>query len=278
MSESIRGFALVLGTLVLGVLPLAACREDGPVTVTALATQPPATATARAFPIVTPTLTQDPPPTAGPSPATSPPPTPTTACVASQVADPTASLLLAVDREQALPDGYAPPVVPLPEHYTIPEQGQLYLIAEARDGLVALLDGANTAGHEILVLSAYRSYEAQQRTFARWVSELGEEQAQRESARPGHSEHQLGQAADLTSAAVGWDLVPAFGETPAGQWVETHLHEYGFALSYPRGGEPVTGYLYEPWHIRYVGPACATEWQASGLTLIEVLRGEHLNR
>jgi D-alanyl-D-alanine carboxypeptidase len=80
----------------------------------------------------------------------------------------------------------------------------------------------------------------------------------------------------VTSAAVGWQLSQALGDTPEGIWLHAHLAEFGFALSYPPGEEETTGYIYEPWHLRYVGTACAAEWEASGLTLIEVLRGDHL--
>ena len=104
----------------------------------------------------------------------------------------------------------------------------------------------------------------------------GEVVAERESARAGHSEHQLGQTVDVTSAAVGWQLSQDLGATPEGVWLHAHLAEFGFALSYPPGMEETTGYIYEPWHLRYVGTSCAAEWQASGLTLIEVLRGDHL--
>jgi len=128
-------------------------------------------------------------------------------------------------------------------------------------------------GDDIYVRSAYRSYAEQERTFAYWVDVLGEAEARRVSAEPGHSEHQLGTAADLTTADVGYDLTEAFAETPAGRWLAENAYRYGFALSYPVGAEPVTGYAYEPWHYRYIGPDQAAAWRSSGLTLVEYLRG-----
>ena len=203
---------------------------------------------------------------------------PVTACVRALVHDGTEHLLLRADKEQALPDGYAPTVVQLPLAYILAGWTEQYLIPEAAEALMAMLDAASVAGHEVVVRSSYRSYNEQVSTFAYWVSQVGEAEAERESARPGHSEHQLGQTVDVTSAAVGWQLSQALGATPEGVWLHAHLAEFGFALSYPPELEEVTGYIYEPWHLRYVGPACAAEWSESGLTLIEVLRGDHLER
>jgi zinc D-Ala-D-Ala carboxypeptidase len=136
-----------------------------------------------------------------------------------------------------------------------------------------MLSDAFDAGHDVYVRSAYRSYAEQERTFAYWLSALGEAEARRVSAEPGHSEHQLGTAADLTSADTGYDLNEAFGETSAGRWLAENAYRYGFALSYPAGAEGVTGYAYEPWHYRYIGPDQAAAWRSSGLTLVEYLRG-----
>jgi D-alanyl-D-alanine carboxypeptidase len=201
---------------------------------------------------------------------------PVTACVPALVSDGTEHLLIRADKEQPLPDGYTPDVVQLPLQYILAGYTEQYLILEAAEALMAMLDTASEAGHTMVVRSSYRSYDEQVWTFAYWVEQVGEEQAERESARPGHSEHQLGQTVDVTSAAVGWELSQALGDTPEGVWLHTHLAEFGFALSYPLGEEETTGYIYEPWHLRYVGTSCAAEWQASGLTLIEVLRGDHL--
>ena len=97
------------------------------------------------------------------------------------------------------------------------------------------------------------------------------EQALRQSARPGHSEHQMGTTMDITSPSVGNDLVSAFGDTPEGKWLAANAHTFGFVMSYPPGKEATTGYIYEPWHFRYVGKAEAAAVRASGLTLHEYL-------
>jgi len=254
---------LGVGLAVVGALLFVGCGGDDGETATATAT-----VAATSEVVVTETTTPTMEATAEP----------VTACVQSMVSDGTEHLLMRADKEQALPDGYTPELVQLPLAYILAGWTEQYLNPEAAEALMAMLDAALAAGYELVVRSSYRSYDEQVVTFAYWVSQVGEAEAERESARAGHSEHQLGQTVDVTSAAVGWQLSQDFGATPEGVWLHEHLAEFGLALSYPRAMEEVTGYIYEPWHLRYVGPACAAEWQESELTLIEVLRGDHLDR
>ena len=122
--------------------------------------------------------------------------------------------------------------------------------------LDALFDDAAAAGRPgLYVKSAYRSYAEQQATYDYWVRTVGRARADVISAKPGHSEHQLGLAVDLGGPnCTGW---ACFGDTPEGRWVAAHAHEYGFIIRYPEGGTSVTGYEFEPWHLRYVGPRAA---------------------
>lgn len=183
-------------------------------------------------------------------------------------------LLTVVDKQRALSPDYVPPdLAAVDAGVAAPGFGGLLLRAEAGDALSRMLSAAEAEGHEIRVRSAYRSYAEQERTFAYWVSALGETEARRVSAEAGHSEHQLGTTADLTNADAGYDLTEAFGDTPGGRWLAANGHLYGFALSYPAGAEAVTGYAYEPWHYRYIGAEHAAAWRASGVTLVEYLRG-----
>ena len=139
--------------------------------------------------------------------------------------------------------------------------------ADAAAAMVQLLGAAQAQGVELRIRSSFRSYEEQARTFQFWIDQLGEAQARRESAPPGNSEHQLGTTADVISRSVGWELIEPFGATTEGKWLAAHVAEYGFAISYPPNSEQTTGYVYEPWHVRYIGKACAAEAQASGLIL-----------
>ncbi len=65
-----------------------------------------------------------------------------------------------------------------------------------------------------------------------------------------------------------------FGGTPQGLWLAGNAHLYGFAMSYPEGGEEITGYIFEPWHYRYIGVEEATAWKSSGKTLKEYLQNK----
>jgi zinc D-Ala-D-Ala carboxypeptidase len=144
------------------------------------------------------------------------------------------------------------------------------------DDLRALRAAAAEAGLDLAVQSAYRSFAYQERVHAGWVRALGEERARLVSARPGHSEHQLGTAIDLRSAAgpAPWDL-DDWGATPEGGWVLAHAHRFGFVPSYPADAAERTCYAYEPWHLRWLGREAAAAVHASGLTLREWLYAHH---
>lgn len=118
--------------------------------------------------------------------------------------------------------------------------------------LAAMRAAADKAGAPLRVVSAYRTYSYQEQLFQQRRDEVGEAEASLHTARPGHSEHQLGTAIDVLDP-VASDLTTAFAATPQGRWVAAHAHEYGFVLSYPEGERDNTCYDYEPWHLRYVG-------------------------
>ena len=125
---------------------------------------------------------------------------------------------------------------------------------------------ARQAGAGIAVRSAYRSYAQQASTFASWVDQVGYRQARKVSARPGHSEHQLGTTIDFRSASstrAPWDY-PDWGTTKPGRWMKRNAWRYGFLLSYPKGKADVSCYSYEPWHYRYVGRELARRVHRSG--------------
>jgi len=129
----------------------------------------------------------------------------------------------------------------------------LTLRPEAADAVEDLIADARAAGHSIKLLSAYRSYSRQAALFNQYQSKYGTAYAERISARPGTSEHQLGLAADLGYTSSQAELKEAFGQTPAGIWIAEHANDYGLIIRYPQGKEEITGYKYEPWHVRYIG-------------------------
>ena len=135
--------------------------------------------------------------------------------------------------------------------------------------LKAMAAAARAAGAGIAVQSAYRSYASQKAVFAYWVSQVGYQRALLSSARPGHSEHQLGTTIDFRSASSGrapWNYSD-WATTAAGAWMKANAWKYGFVMSYPKGKLRVTCYQYEPWHYRYVGRAEAKAVHESGLVL-----------
>lgn len=117
----------------------------------------------------------------------------------------------------------------------------------AFDALRAMSAAAHADGVTLLVSSTYRSYDYQKNLFARNVAEMGEKEAARVSAAPGTSQHQLGTAMDFGS------ITDAFALTAAGTWMAANAGRFGFSLSFPKGMEAVTGYVWESWHFRYIG-------------------------
>jgi D-alanyl-D-alanine carboxypeptidase len=176
-----------------------------------------------------------------------------------------------VDRSHSLPSDYEPTdLVPL-QDYGIPTLGSEALRRGAAEHLGSLVEDAQAEGEELVVASAYRSYEEQRLSHQRLTSVFGPG-AGRTSATQGHSQHQLGTAVDFTNAAAGYQLWVPFAQTSAYRWLEQHAREYGFVLAYPRGKQEQTGYAWEPWHYRYVGVEDARRIEDSGQSLQEFLK------
>ncbi len=135
---------------------------------------------------------------------------------------------------------------------------------EAWEAFDRMAAAAEEEGLYIYGSSVYRSYYTQKAIYDREYNDYGFEYVEQSTARPGHSEHQTGLAFDLNSISMG------FADTAEGQWVKEHCHEYGFILRYMEGKEHLTGYMYEPWHFRYIGEQ-ATDVHNSGLCLEEYL-------
>jgi D-alanyl-D-alanine carboxypeptidase len=180
--------------------------------------------------------------------------------------------LTVLDRSYGLPASYVPDdLVPASEAGLSGVSGTKLVRSVLVDDLAAMRGAWEAAGLTITVDSAYRSYGAQAATFDSWVTRIGPEAATLRTARPGHSEHQLGTAIDVSSP--GWS--GRFGdwalETAEGAWMAEHAWEYGFVMSYAGGGQAVTCFGYEPWHYRWIGGDTAAEHRESGLTLREFL-------
>jgi D-alanyl-D-alanine carboxypeptidase len=169
---------------------------------------------------------------------------------------------IVIDTNRALPPSFAPGDL---VEVTAAGFAQLDRVREfVVPALAALRQAAEANGTPIVVISAYRSFAYQQGLFGDEVERVGEERAAAGVARPGHSEHQLGTALDVLNPEAG-ELSAAFADTPAGQWIAAHAHEYGFVLSYPADGRDRSCYEFEPWHLRYVGRDIAAQIHISGV-------------
>lgn len=138
---------------------------------------------------------------------------------------------------------------------------------EAAAALQQMFTAATKENLQLQALSGYRSHETQKSVYAREVATNGQEVADTQSAKPGYSEHQTGLGMDVGGGGCG--IEDCFGDTPHGKWVAANAHKYGFIIRYPKGKDAVTGYRYEPWHLRYVGKDLAGEMKKQNIQTLE---------
>jgi D-alanyl-D-alanine carboxypeptidase len=153
-----------------------------------------------------------------------------------------------VDKRHSLSPDYAPQdlVILTDGEYRVNRAGMM-LRETAAASLNEMAAAARADGVTLVASSAYRSYSYQEEVYNRIVRELGLEEADRESARPGHSQHQTGLVVDFGS------IDDSFALTAAGRWILANASRFGWSLSYPDGYEAITGYRWESWHYRYTG-------------------------
>lgn len=191
----------------------------------------------------------------------------------NMVEDPAAIDAL-VNKKNNLSSTYVPEdLVKLEGIPTVLENPEINQLRET--AYIALKDLFQTAtdeeGYELHARSGYRSYGTQRDLYNSYVKNHGQAAADKYSAKPGQSEHQTGLSMDITCAAMNFQLDDTFGNTDEGKWVSENAHRFGFIVRYPKGKEDITGYFYEPWHIRYLGVELATKVYESGLTLEEYM-------
>jgi len=145
------------------------------------------------------------------------------------------------------------------------------LRSEAAGALTELFSAASGAGYTLRPLSGYRSYSTQVSVYQSEVNAYGQAVADTQSARPGTSEHQTGLAIDVGGGGCG--IEDCFGNTAEGKWLAAEAHKYGFIIRYPEGKQSVTGYRYEPWHIRYIGKDLAGEMHRQNVLTLEEFFG-----
>lgn len=141
---------------------------------------------------------------------------------------------------------------------------------EAAAALEDLFAAAEDDDVDLMITTAYRGYDHQLALYESYEEEKGRDAADDVSARPGYSEHQTGLAADFSyDGNDDCYLSTCFGDTEAGQWLAEHAHEHGFVVRYPEDTQEITGFSYEPWHLRYVGEESAADVVEQGVTLEE---------
>ena len=175
--------------------------------------------------------------------------------------DDPASPWVIVNKQRPLnPADYVPDLVIPSVGLRLPSSNpEMQVSKQAAPALEDMFAAAKKDGIDMIVASAYRSYSLQVSVYGAEVKNNGQQQADRESARPGHSEHQTGLAIDVGVPSRDCEVEQCFADLPAGKWVAANAYKYGFVLHYGKNQESVTGYTYEPWHLRYVGIDLSTE-------------------
>jgi D-alanyl-D-alanine carboxypeptidase len=183
--------------------------------------------------------------------------------------DTASSLWVIVNKGRALPSDYVPAQLVVP---TVPLRlgsaaSEMHLRSDAAAAMEAMFAAAKTDNISLMLASGYRSYASQKAVYSSYVAQSGQAEADTFSARPGFSEHQTGLAADVEPASRHCEVDQCFADTPEGRWLAANCYKYGFVIRYQQNTQQLTGYEYEPWHIRYVGKDLAAQLQSSQQTL-----------
>ena len=190
---------------------------------------------------------------------------------AKPIDDPESIWVIVNKRRPLSPRDYAPGDLVAPEVALrlSPRDQEMLMRKEVAIAIKELFADAKKDGRELMVASAYRPYTMQEHLYNRYVAQQGQAAADTQSARPGFSEHQTGLAVDLEPADRSCEIETCFADTPEGKWVAANAYKYGFVLRYHEGQDDVTGYMYEPWHLRYVGKELADELHRQGNPTLE---------
>lgn len=248
------GRFLALGA---GLTVLAACTPEAPAGApSSSASLPPAPSGA-----ATPPATAAAP---GPPPAPSPSPTP-----GFSLTDPASPWLVVNKYRPLAPADYAPADLVRPAVATSAVGDAALLNSTTAAAAEAMFAAAALDGAAMVLASGYRSYATQVATYNGYVASRGQADADTASARPGYSEHQTGWSFDIADAGGACAFQPCFADQPAAVWAQANGHRFGFVVRYPLMFHPVTGYYYEPWHLRFIGVEAATEMAARGISTVE---------
>ncbi|MBM7652269.1 M15 family metallopeptidase [Neobacillus cucumis] len=180
------------------------------------------------------------------------------------------SLSVLINKQNRLPEGYVPSDLVTPNiPYLDSQKEKRKMKKEAAAAIERLFAGAKEQGIILIGVSAFRSYQSQETLFNYYENQDGYQNAVTYSALPGTSEHETGLAIDVTGGNGKCAAEDCFAGTKEAKWLQDHVADYGFIIRYPDNKTSITGYEYEPWHIRYVGTALAKTIMSKGITLEE---------
>jgi zinc D-Ala-D-Ala carboxypeptidase len=188
--------------------------------------------------------------------------------------EPTSQWVVVNKHRPLTPKTYEPAVtVPNVPLRLSKDSGEMHVASTMAPALEQLFKAATDAKVPLMLASGYRSYQLQVSVYNAEVKNNGQAGADRESARPGYSEHQTGLAADLEPVSRQCEVAACFGQLPEGKWLAANAAAYGFIIRYPENRESTTGYVYEPWHVRYVGIPLAQELKTKNIDTLESFFG-----
>ena len=169
------------------------------------------------------------------------------------------------------PIDFAPAnLVVMPSSESLDNSRRLVLAPSAANALVLMAEQMQNDGYgQLFVNSAYRTYDYQADLFESKIRQYGLAGALVRSAKAGHSEHQTGLAVDVSVPAQGCVIMTCFGKTEAGKWVAENSWRFGFIVRYEEETTAITGYSYEPWHLRFLGQELAAEYSKKGIQTLE---------
>ncbi|HVS58880.1 MAG TPA: D-alanyl-D-alanine carboxypeptidase family protein [Candidatus Saccharimonadales bacterium] len=206
--------------------------------------------------------------------ASTQPPKPSFDKTQYSLTDPNSIWVIVNKKNPLKPKTYVPNDLIFPTVPTrVPGNVSMQMRKVAGTALETMFAGAKKDGINLMLSSGYRPYTFQQVLYNNYVASSGVAAADTFSARPGYSEHQTGLAADIEPLSEKCDVDQCFANLPEGKWLAANAYKYGFVIRYPKGKDSVTGYEYEPWHVRYVGVEAATEMQKEDVVTLETFFG-----
>ncbi|BCW72271.1 M15 family metallopeptidase [Arthrobacter sp. NicSoilB8] len=208
-----------------------------------------------------------------PAPAAAPPSAapPSAAAPGPQhsLTDPTSPWVIVNKHRPLSPATFVPPDLARPA-VRLATSGEAALLNSTTAAAAEKMFAAAAADGVVITLaSGYRSFATQTATYGNWVHTQGQAKADTASARPGYSEHQTGWSFDIGDGSGADAFTPQFKDRPAAVWANANAHRFGFVVRYPWMLHGITGYYYEPWHLRFIGTAAAADMAARGIGTLE---------